>query len=138
MKSEGIVAELRDRKTCGNFNTFEYDIEETYDYALQMSFYYTLVAVNYGVQSDVYLDVLGKKEPYGSIMYRLSKERIRPKVENEIKPLMQALIRAYQHDIWEPIEPLTGQPVSRYDMMRSKYYQHMRGALQEQYVQPQG
>lgn len=82
-------------------------MEENWDYILSMSFYYVLVLCKYGVTSDVYLDVLGKQEPYGSVVYRLKKEKIRRKIQEEVKPLLQALQRAHAHDVRLPVKPLT-------------------------------
>ena len=55
---------IRDRKTSGQFQNFEYNLETTFDYILSMAFYYVLVKVNYNIDCDVILDVLGKTKPY--------------------------------------------------------------------------
>lgn len=136
VKEKGIYGVIRDWKTSGNMDTFEYDMEETFDYVLSMSFYYVLVLSKYDVRSMVFLDVLSKKEPYGSFVYRLKAERIVTKVQEYIKPLMDDLIRAYAHNIREPIKPLTGQPVSRGEMMKSPYYPFMKGSIQETISEP--
>lgn len=136
VKSEQITGIIRDRKTCWNMDRFEYDMEETFDYVLSMSFYYILAFAKYGVKSSVYLDVLNKQEPYWSYIYRLRPDRIVDKIQNTIKPLIDDLIKAYEHNIWDPIKPLTGQPVSRNEMMKSKYYPYMTWAVQENVIEP--
>jgi hypothetical protein len=55
---------IRDWKTSGQFQNFEYNLETTFDYILSMSFYYVLVKVQYNQECDVILDVFGKNKPY--------------------------------------------------------------------------
>ena len=136
IKDNSIRWIIRDRKTSWNMDTFEYDMEETFDYVLSMSFYYVLALAKYGVSSDVYLDVLSKKDPFWSYIYRLKPERIVDKIRFYIKPLTDDLIRAYANDVWEPIKPLTGEPVSRGEMMKSKFYPYMKGAIQDKISEP--
>lgn len=138
VKDNGIFWVIRDWKTSGNMDNFEYDMEETFDYVISMSFYYVLVLAKYKVSSHVFLDVLSKKEPYWSYIYRLKPERIIDKVKFYIKPLIEDLIRAYEHNIREPIKPLTGEPVTRNEMMSSKYYPYMKWAIQEKIIEPRG
>lgn len=127
---------IRDRKTSWNMDTFEYDMEETFDYVLSMSFYFVLVLAKYWVRSHVFLDVLSKKDPYWSYVYRLKPDRIVDKIKFYIRPLMDDIIRAYANDIWEPIKPLTGEVVSRGEMMKSPYYPYMKWAIQDRISEP--
>ena len=137
VKNEGIYWIIRDWKTSGNMDTFEYDMEETFDYVMSMSFYFVLVLAKYWVRSHVFLDVLSKKEPYWSFVYRLKPDRIIDKLKFYIKPLIDDLIRAYEHNVREPIKPLTWSPVTRWEMMKSKYYPMMKWAIQDKISEPQ-
>lgn len=132
----GMYGVIRDRKSTGSMDRFEYDMEETFDYVLSMSFYFVLVMAKYNIRSEVYLDVLDKKEPHWSMIYRLKPNRIVDKVKNYIKPLIDDLIRAHTHNVRDPIKPLSGEPVSRYEMMKSPYYSYMQWSLQDKIIEP--
>lgn len=132
-----IYAVLRDWKTSGNIDNIEYDIEETFDYILSMSFYFILVWVKYKVVSKkVMLDVLGKKEPFPYIGYMLKHDRIEWKVKELIKPWIDSLILAYKTNDRRPIDPLSGRDIDRYRMMKSPYYGHIEEAIQKDFVSP--
>ena len=134
VKENDIKAYNRDRKTSWRIDNFEYDMEETFDYVMSMAFYFALVKAKYGVLCDSILDVLSKKDPYWSIVYRLHRQLLMRKLQEKIIPWLIALRRAYETDTREPIDPLTGQPVSRYDMMKSPYYPYMKWAIQKDTV----
>lgn len=136
VKEQWIYWVIRDWKTSWNMDTFEYDMEETFDYVLSMSFYFVLALAKYWVKSHVFLDVLSKKDPYWSYVYRLKPDRILDKIKYYIKPLIDDLIRAYKHDVRDPIKPLTWEPVSRGEMMKSKYYPFMEWAVQDKISEP--
>lgn len=132
-----LYAVIRDRKTSWNIDNIEYDIEESFDYVLSMAFYWVLVYVHYGVGAKyVVLDVLGKKDPYPYIWYSLKQERIKYKIDEYIKPGIQAIINAYKYDIRHPQNMITWMPVDRYEMMKSPYYQYMDQSLQDEFVAP--
>lgn len=132
-----IYAVIRDRKTSWNIENIEYDIEESFDYVLSMSFYRVLVYVHYGVGAKyVVLDVLWKKDPFPYIGYSLKQDRIKYKIDEYIKPGIQAMINAYKYDMRHPQNAITWMPVDRYDMMKSPYYQYMNESLQDEFVAP--
>ena len=134
VKEKWMYGIIRDWKTSGNLESFEYDMYWNYDYVFSMSFYYVLALAKYGVRSEVFLDVVGKKEPHGSYVYRMKQAAMVKKIQEEVKPLMDDLVRAYEHNIREPIKPLTGEPVSREEMMKSDYYPYMAGSIQKDLV----
>jgi hypothetical protein len=73
-------------------------MENTFDYATQMAFYYVLILVNDEIECDVYLDVMSKTAPFASIPYRMSKEKLKRKMQDEIKPALNALQEAFKNN----------------------------------------
>lgn len=127
---------IRDWKTTGRFDNFEYDLEETFDYVLSMAFYFILVKIEYNIDCDVILDVLHKNSPYQFVAYRLEKDRLLQKATSKIKPWLEALIKAYETNVREPIDPLTWIEIPRSEATKSKYYQFMDCALQKDFLSP--
>lgn len=112
---------IRDRKTSWNIDNFERDIENTFDYVTQMSFYYVLAYISTGEECDVYLDIMSKKAPYTSIVYKLSAEKLKRKMQNDLKPALDAMITCFEKNI---------RPASdRYVAMKSPYYPIMQGSM---------
>ena len=131
VEENDIKAYNRDWKTSWRIDTFEYDMEETFDYVMSMAFYFALVKAKYGVLCDSILDVLSKKDPHGSIVYRLHRGLLMRKLEQKVIPWLISLARAYETNTRDPVDPLTGQPVSRYEMMKSPYYSLMQWSIQK-------
>lgn len=142
---------IRDWKTSWQFQTFEYNIETTFDYILSMSFYYVLVKVNFGVDCDVILDVFGKSKPYPYIWYKLDKARLLSSLENKIIPWLRALKECYEKDEWKSIYPIDyntqnrygdvisytkWEPIARTKLMECEYYWMLDGALADKFVIP--
>ena len=113
---------IRDWKTSGQIERIERDIENTFDYAIQMAFYYMLVFVNEGIECDVYLDILSKSDPYSSLIYRLTGEKLKRKMVDEIKPALMQLASCHDQDIW----PLADNRTQH--VMDSPYYAIMRSS----------
>jgi len=111
---------IRDRKTSGRIDNIERDVENTFDYATQMAFYYTLAYVNDGKDCDVYLDILSKSAPYTSIVYRMTSDKLKRKMVDTIKPALLSLINC--------METNTRPLCDRYDAMKSPYYPIMKSA----------
>lgn len=142
---------IRDRKTSWQFQTFEYNIETTFDYILSMWFYYTLVKVNFGVDCDVILDVFWKSKPYPYMWYKLDKARLLSSLENKIIPWLRALKECYEKDEWKSIYPIDyntqnrygdvisytkGEQIARTKLMECEYYGMLEWALAEKFVTP--
>ena len=142
---------IRDRKTSGQFQNFEYNIETTFDYILSMSFYYVLVKVNFGVNCDVILDVFGKSKPYPYMWYKLDKVRLLSSLENKIIPWLRALKECYEKDEWKSVYPIDyvtqnrygdvisytkGEPIARTKLMECEYYGMLEGWLAEKFITP--
>lgn len=127
---------IRDWKTTGRFDSFEYDMEETFDYVMSMAFYFVLAKIEYDIDCDVILDVIHKNNPYQFVAYRLDKQVLLQKTINKIKPGLEALIEAYKTDKREPINPLTWISIPRSEATKSKYYQYMDCAIQQDFLSP--
>lgn len=127
---------IRDWKTSGRIDNFEYDMEETFDYVMSMAFYFVLAKVEYKIDCDVILDVLWKQAPYQYIWYKLSKDVLLAKMASKVLPWLDALIRAYETDTREPIDPLTLRAIPRTETMKSEYYSYMDSSLQKTFEDP--
>jgi len=127
---------IRDWKTTGRIDFFEYDMENTYDYIMSMAFYYTLAKVHYDIDCDVILDVVHKNEPYQFIAYKLDKQILFQKMMDKVKPWLDKLIEAYETNTREPVYPLTWQPIPRAEIMKSSYYAYMDCSLQKDFTSP--
>ena len=142
---------IRDWKTSWQFQTFEYNIETTFDYILSMSFYYVLVKVNFWVDCDVILDVFGKSKPYPYMWYKLDKARLLSSLENKIIPGLRALKECYAKDEWKSIYPIDyntqnrygdvisytkGEPIARTKLMECEYYGMLEGSLADKFITP--
>ena len=132
VEKQGIYSIIRDRKTTYDIVVFVNHIkyEDPFWYLTSMSFYYMLAMMKYGTKSRVFIDAIWKKDPYGSRVAEIQLEDMLETIKYTIRPLMDDLIRAYENDIRDPIEPLTWQPVTRTDMMKSKFYPYMQWAVQ--------
>lgn len=142
---------IRDRKTSGQFQNFEYNLETTFDYILSMAFYYTLVKVNYKIDCDVILDVFGKSKPYPYMWYKLDKVRLLSSLENKIIPWLRALKECYEKDEWKSIYPIDyvtqnrygdvisytkGESIARTKLMECEYYWMLEWWLAEKFITP--
>lgn len=143
---------IRDRKTTGNVQFLEYNIETKFDYVLSMAFYYTLARVKYNVDCDVILDVLWKKKPYPYFPYRIDKDRLFYSVQNKIKPWLEALIECYNTNQWDsvyaidyrttdsnwyPVEHKKWEPIHRTKLMQSGYYTMLESAKAQDFINPE-
>ena len=142
---------IRDWKTSGQFQSFEYNLETTFDYILSMAFYYVLVKVNYNVDCDVVLDVLGKNKPYPYMWYKLDKPRLLSSLENKIIPGLRAMKECYEKDEWESVHPIgyvtqnkygdiieyhAWEPIARTKLMECEYYPYLEGWIAESFITP--
>lgn len=127
---------IRDWKTTGRFDSFEYDMEETFDYVMSMAFYFILAKIEYDIDCDVILDVVHKNAPYQFVSYKLDKQVLLQRTVNKIKPWLEALIKAYEEDKREAIDPLSWIPIPRSEATKSPYYQYMDCAIQQEFLSP--
>lgn len=142
---------IRDWKTSGQFQNFEYAIETTFDYILSMAFYFILVKVNYKTDCDVILDVFWKSKPYPYMWYKLDKARLLSSIQNKIIPWLRALKKCYDKDerpsiypidyvtqnrYWDPISYTKGEPVARTKLMECEYYGMLEGSLATRFIEP--
>lgn len=127
---------IRDRKTTGRIDNFAYDMENTFDYILSMSFYYILAYAKYGKECDVYLDVLSKQAPYTSVVYKLDKNRLLEKVENTIIPALDFYKICLANNHRPAVNWVTQVPLSRFDVMKSEYYHLMDSWIATEAVTP--
>lgn len=127
---------IRDWKTTGRFDSFEYDMEETFDYVMSMAFYFILAKIEYWIDCDVILDVVHKNAPYQFVAYRLDKQTLLQKTVSKIKPWLEALIKAYEEDKREAVDPLSWIPIPRSEATKSPYYQYMDCAIQQDFLSP--
>lgn len=105
---------IRDWKTSGQFQNFEYNLETTFDYILSMSFYYVLVKVQYNQECDVILDVFGKNKPYPYMWYKLDRPRLLSSLENKIIPWLRALKQCMKNNKRESVYPIDFVTQNRY------------------------
>lgn len=142
---------IRDWKTSGQFQNFEYNLETTFDYILSMAFYYVLVKVNYETDCDVVLDVLGKTKPYPYMWYMLDKPRLLSSLETKIIPGLRALKECYDSNEWKSVYPIgyvtqnrygdiieyhKGDPIARTKLMECEYYPYLQGWLANDFITP--
>lgn len=142
---------IRDWKTSWQFQNFEYNLETTFDYILSMAFYYVLVKVNYNIDCDVILDVLGKNKPYPYMWYKLDKPRLLWSLETKIIPWLRALKECYNRNEWYSIHPISyntqnkywdvieyhvWDPIARTKLMECEYYPYLQWAVAENFIEP--
>ena len=142
---------IRDWKTSWQFQSFEYNLETTFDYILSMAFYYVLVKVNYNIDCDVVLDVLGKQKPYPYMWYKLDKPRLLSSLENKIIPGLRAMKECYEKDEWKSVHPIwyvtqnkywdiieyhAGEPIARTKLMECEYYPYLQWWIAENFITP--
>ena len=117
---------IRDWKTTWNVQNAEYDIENTYDYISQMSFYYVLAYMTTGKECDVFLDIVSSSDPYNSMIYRLTAQKLRKKMQDTLKPALDALNQCHETNVRPSAD--------RYTAMESDYYPIMEWSLIDQIV----
>tara|TARA_R110000782_G_scaffold30348_6_gene75522 strand:+ start:22483 stop:23427 length:945 start_codon:yes stop_codon:yes gene_type:complete len=91
----GIV----DLKTCDNLDDFERDVHR-YGYVHQMAFYRELVVEACGVELEVHLVAIEKREPYRCGVWQLSR-RLLDRATEENLVAIDELQRCREHDIWQ-------------------------------------
>ena len=142
---------IRDWKTSGQFQSFEYNLETTFDYILSMAFYYVLVKVNYNIDCDVVLDVLGKNKPFPYMWYKLDKPRLLSSLETKIIPGLRAMKECYDKNEWKSVHPIwyvtqnkywdiieyhAWDPIARTKLMECEYYPYLEGSVAEDFITP--
>ncbi len=91
----GIV----DLKTCSDLDEFERDLHR-YGYVHQMAFYRELVVEACGVELEVHLVAIEKREPYRCGVWQLSR-RLLDRAADENVAAIDELKRCREHDIWK-------------------------------------
>ncbi len=91
----GIV----DLKTCSDLAEFERDVHR-YGYVHQMAFYRELVVEACGVELEVHLVAIEKREPYRCGVWQLSR-RLLDRAADENLAAIDELKRCREHDIWK-------------------------------------
>lgn len=127
---------IRDWKTSGRIDRFAYDIENTFDYILSMSFYFLLVYLNDKTECDVILDVVGKSVPYPYIGYELNKKILLEKLNNTVKPALDFYIECKKNNERPAINPITKHPVDRMTLMNDPYYPYLDSVLCDGFIDP--
>jgi len=118
---------IRDTKTSWRIENFEWDVENTFDYITQMSFYYVLAYLTHWVECDVRLDIVSTKSPYASIVYKMSKAKLKKKMLESIKPAFIALINCketWKRPVWD-----------RMQAIKSPYYPIMETSIMHQPIE---
>lgn len=143
---------IRDDKTTAWFDFFEYNLETKLWYLTSMSFYYLLALASEWVSCDVILDVLGKKQPYWYLPYKLDKQKLRQQIEEKIKPWFEALNKCYETWIRESVYPIdyytedkygnidhkkAWDPIPRTTLMNNEYYPVLKGTICDgEFIEP--
>lgn len=127
---------IRDRKTSGRIDRFVYDIENTFDYILSMSFYFLLVYLNDKQECDVILDVVGKGSPYPYIGYELHKKVLLQKIKDTVIPALDFYIECKRNNERPAINPITKHPVDRMTLMNDPYYPYLESVLCDWFIDP--
>jgi len=91
----GIV----DLKTCSDLDEFERDLHR-YGYVHQMAFYRELVVEACGVELEVHLVTIEKREPHRCGVWQLSR-RLLDRAADENLAAIDELTRCREHDIWK-------------------------------------
>lgn len=90
----GIV----DLKTCDTLDDFERDARR-YGYVHQMAFYRGLVAEACGVEFEIHLIAVEKREPFRCGVWQLSR-RLLDRAADENVAVIEELKRCREHDVW--------------------------------------
>ncbi|MEO1535380.1 MAG: PD-(D/E)XK nuclease-like domain-containing protein [Planctomycetota bacterium] len=88
-----------DLKTCSDLDEFERDVHR-YGYVHQMAFYRELVVEACGVELEVHLVAIEKREPYRCGVWQLSR-RLLDRAADENLAAVDELKRCREHDIWK-------------------------------------
>lgn len=112
---------IRDSKTAWRIERIERDIENTFDYIMQMATYHLLIYLQEWVECDVLLDIVWSSFPYQSIVYRMDKNKLRRKLNNEIIPALDRLDNCYETN--------QRKTSSRIVAMESPYYPIMEWSI---------
>ena len=91
----GIV----DLKTCTDLDDFEHDLHR-YGYVHQMAFYRELVVEACGVELEVHLVAIEKREPYRCGVWQISR-RLLDRAADENVAASEELTRCREHDSWK-------------------------------------
>lgn len=144
-------AMIRDWKTSGQINYFEYNMDTSFGYIMSMAFYYTLVKIKFWVECEAVLDVIWSQPPFPYYGYSLDRRQLLDKLETKIKPALDALIDCIETDTWDSVYPISyttegkngeiihhhaGDPINRTKLMKSGYYDKLEGWLQEEFITP--
>lgn len=127
---------IRDRKTTGRIDRFAYDLENSFDYVLSMSFYFLLVFVNEKRECDVVLDVIGKSSPYPYVGYELDKKTLLKKLKDTILPALDFYVECKKNNERPPIDPITKQPIDRRKLLDNPYYPYLESTKVDYFIAP--
>jgi len=99
-----LTSIIRDFKTSWDLGRLHKELiywDESKDYILSMSFYYTIIYVLYGLESTVYLDVIEKSSPYVTDTITLLPWILENSLREKIKPLLERIIKCEESGEYE-------------------------------------
>ena len=99
-----LESTIRDFKTSWDIGRLHKEMmywDESKDYILSMSFYYTIIYVLYGLESSVYLDVIEKSAPYVTDTIKLLPWILQNCLKEKIKPLLDSVIKSQETWIYD-------------------------------------
>lgn len=104
ISSMWLTCHIRDFKSCGDLSKFKNDMRWkpdsfTHGYLTSMSFYYTIIYILYGIEADVYIDIIETKAPYISDVLSIPRSILRQKI-NTIKSILDKMCKSYATDEW--------------------------------------
>lgn len=120
---------IRDFKTSWDITWLKKELkywDENKDYVLSMSFYYAIIYVLYGLESDVYLDVIETSDPYVTDTIWLSWFILKDCLQTKVKPILDRIIKCkkdWRFPPWTRDERLENKEMKKYIQYHPDYYQ---------------
>ena len=122
---------IRDFKTSAQLDKMvrelRNDNETSNGYVLSMSFYYACIYALYGVESDVYIDVVEKTKPYKTDVISIPRSRMKDKLKSIIKPALEKLIECTDKN--ERPEPTRDDLIQNKSL--AKYFNYFDSSIQK-------
>jgi len=92
-----------------------------------MSFYYACIYAIYGVESDVYIDVVEKQKPYKTDVISIPRSWMKDKLSHVIKPALDRLVKCI--DTNERSEPTRDELIQNRSLAR--YFNYFDVSIQK-------
>ena len=127
---KGLLRDFKTIKGKGIAKTKKelmYDQETKFGYVFSMSYYYSIIYVKYGVESDVRIDFVEKTAPYLTEVIRIPDYFLSAKMSELIIPTMKLAVDYEETGIY----PAADRAVIMESNELKKYYQYFDNVQQE-------